>query len=165
MAQTVFSYILHQDGKIDDTAFELISAAKKIAQEKKEEEKIKSKVRDCKVFRASVTWLPQMATWQGQMKHALEQGAVVAQGPLAELTKLNKDDVQRHPEIAKLYSQSSGLAAFLIDGDEGRYREPLVLYLKAIYAGRDDAQSLAEATGASYDELDAAYRRYVESLP
>ena len=30
MAQTVFSYILHQDGKIDDTAFELISAAKKI---------------------------------------------------------------------------------------------------------------------------------------
>jgi hypothetical protein len=85
--------------------------------------------------------------------------------PLAELTKLDKDDVQRHPEIAKLYSQSSGLAAFLIDGDEGRYREPLVLYLKAIYAGRDDAQSLAEATGASYDELDAAYRRYVESLP
>jgi len=30
MAQTVFSYILHKDGKIDDTAFELISAAKKI---------------------------------------------------------------------------------------------------------------------------------------
>ena len=30
MAQTVYSYILHQDGKIDDTAFELISAAKKI---------------------------------------------------------------------------------------------------------------------------------------
>jgi electron transfer flavoprotein alpha subunit len=30
MAQTVFSYILHQEGKIDDTAFELISAAKKI---------------------------------------------------------------------------------------------------------------------------------------
>jgi len=30
MAQTVFSYILHQDGKIDDTALELISAAKKI---------------------------------------------------------------------------------------------------------------------------------------
>ena len=31
MAQTVFSYILHQDGKVDDTALELISAAKKIA--------------------------------------------------------------------------------------------------------------------------------------
>ena len=31
MAQTVYSYILHQDGKIDDTAFELITAAKQIA--------------------------------------------------------------------------------------------------------------------------------------
>ena len=30
MTQTVFSYILHQDGKIDDTAFELISAAKAV---------------------------------------------------------------------------------------------------------------------------------------
>ena len=46
--------------------------------------------------------------------------------PLAELTQLGKDDVQRHPEIAKLYSQSAGLAAFLMDADGGRYREPLV---------------------------------------
>ena len=36
----------------------------------------------------------------------------------------------------KLYSQSSGLAAFLIDGEQGRYREPLVRYLQAVYAGR-----------------------------
>ena len=31
MAQTLYTYILHQDGKVDDTAFELVSAAKKIA--------------------------------------------------------------------------------------------------------------------------------------
>jgi len=30
MADTLFAYILHTDGKVDDTAFELISAAKKI---------------------------------------------------------------------------------------------------------------------------------------
>ena len=46
--------------------------------------------------------------------------------PLDELTRLGKDDLQRYPELAKLYSQSAGLAAFLMDGDEGRYREPLV---------------------------------------
>jgi hypothetical protein len=85
--------------------------------------------------------------------------------PLAELTRMNKDEVQRHPEIAKVYSQSSGLAAFLIDGDGGRYREPLVSYLQAIYAGRDNKDSLSAATGASYEELDAAYRRHMESLP
>ena len=80
-------------------------------------------------------------------------------------TRLGKTDVQQHPDIAKLYSQSAGLAAFLMDGERGRYREPLVRYLKAVYAGRDNDQSLAEATGHSYDELDAAYRRYMESLP
>jgi hypothetical protein len=52
-----------------------------------------------------------------------------------------------------------------MDGDEGRYREPLVTYLMAVYAGRDDANSLADATGVSAAELDAAYRRFMESLP
>jgi hypothetical protein len=83
--------------------------------------------------------------------------------PLADLTRLGKDDVQRHADIAKVYSQSSGLAAFLVGGEQGRYREPLVAYLQAVYAGRDNAESLAKATGASYDELDAQYRRYLES--
>jgi hypothetical protein len=85
--------------------------------------------------------------------------------PLDELTRLGKDDLQRYPELAKLYSQSAGLAALLMDGEEGRYREPLVAYLSAVYAGRDDADSLSTATGTSNAELDAAYRRYLESLP
>jgi hypothetical protein len=85
--------------------------------------------------------------------------------PLAELTKLNKDETQRRPDVAKLYSQSSGLAAFLIDGDDGRYREALVRYLQAVYAGRDDANSLSQATHTRYDQLDAQYRRYMETPP
>jgi hypothetical protein len=85
--------------------------------------------------------------------------------PLDRLVRLNKDQLQGYPELAKLYSQSSGLAALLMDGDDGRYREPLVAYLTAVYAGRDDATSLSTATGMSNAELDAAYRRYLESLP
>jgi hypothetical protein len=84
--------------------------------------------------------------------------------PLAELTQLGKEDFQRR-DMAKLYSQSAGVAAFLMDGQQGRYREPLVRYLQAVYAGRDDDQSLAEAADTSYGELDARYRRYMESLP
>ena len=71
--------------------------------------------------------------------------------PLDELTRLGKDDLQRYPELAKLYSQSAGLAAFLMDGEAGRYREPLVEYLTAVYAGRDDANSLSTATERSID--------------
>ncbi|HEY3394525.1 MAG TPA: hypothetical protein VGK58_17575 [Lacipirellulaceae bacterium] len=85
--------------------------------------------------------------------------------PLDELVRMGKTDVQQHPEIAKLYSQSAGLAAFLMDAQDGRYREPLVRYLKEVYVDRDSEQSLRHATGGSYDELDAEYRRYIESLP
>jgi hypothetical protein len=85
--------------------------------------------------------------------------------PLGELTRLGKEDVQRHPDIAKLYSQSTGLTAFLMHSRGGRFREPLVRYLGAVYAGRDDGESLAELTGRRYSELDAEYRQFMESLP
>lgn len=85
--------------------------------------------------------------------------------PLADLTRLGKVDVQRHPDVAKLYGQSTGLAAFLLHGEQGRYREPLVSFLQAVYAGRDDSLSLSTATGVGYNDLDNQYRRYLESLP
>ncbi len=85
--------------------------------------------------------------------------------PLDELTRLGKDDLQAYQPLAKVYSQSAGLAAFLMDGEAGRYRELLVEYLAAVYAGRDDEHSLSKAVGGSNSEVDAAYRRYLESLP
>jgi hypothetical protein len=85
--------------------------------------------------------------------------------PLAELTQLGKLDLQQHAQIAKLYSQSAGVTAFLMHGDGGRFREALVRYLAAVYAGRDFGDTLAEVTGYSFGELDGRYRRYMESLP
>ncbi len=85
--------------------------------------------------------------------------------PLAELAQQGKNEFQRPEDIAKRYSQSCGLAAFLIDGNHGRYREPLVRYLQAVYAGHDNDQSLATATGKSFEELDTEYRHHLESLP
>ncbi len=85
--------------------------------------------------------------------------------PLVELTRFGMSEVQHHPERAKLYSESSGLAAFLIDGEQSRYREPLVRYLTAVYSGHDNDATLSEATETSYTKLDAEYRQYMESLP
>jgi hypothetical protein len=85
--------------------------------------------------------------------------------PLAELIQFGKTDLQQHPDIAKLYSQSAGLSAFFMNSQDGRYREPLVHYLNEVYAGRDNEQSLRHATGGSYHELDAEYRRFIENLP
>jgi hypothetical protein len=81
--------------------------------------------------------------------------------PLAQLVALGMLDLQRDERLPRIYSQSSGLADFLMHGDHGRYREPLVEYLVAIYTGKADAGTLAELTGVDYATLD---REYVEFM-
>ena len=85
--------------------------------------------------------------------------------PLEQLTKWGRLDMQAQPDLAKVYSEASGLSAFFMDGEQARYREPLVQYLQAIYAGKDDPQTLAKLTGRSYEELDGEYREFMQSLP
>jgi hypothetical protein len=85
--------------------------------------------------------------------------------PLLRFVRLDKSDLQRRSDLAQLYSQAAGLTAFLMDGEQGRYREPLVRYLVSVYAGRDDARTLTRTTGRSYRALDAEYRQFLESLP
>lgn len=85
--------------------------------------------------------------------------------PSAELTQLGMLQMQRSPQIGTLYSQSAGLAHFLIHYDSGRYRDALVAYLVAVYTGRARPDTLAQLTGASFDELDHEYREYLGALP
>ncbi len=68
--------------------------------------------------------------------------------PLEQLTGYGMEKLQNDPNIATLYSQSAGLAHFLIFYDHARYREDLVSYLIAIYTGRDGPDTLASLTGA-----------------
>ena len=56
--------------------------------------------------------------------------------PLSELVGIGLTSLQSDPRISKLYSESAGLADFFMHADDGRYREPLVRYLDAIYTGR-----------------------------
>ncbi len=84
--------------------------------------------------------------------------------PLAELCPLGTTDLQRRDDIAQLYSQSAGLATFLMHYQDGIYREALIKYLQLIYAGRDKPTTLQEVTGQSFAELDKQYREYLLSL-
>ena len=74
----------------------------------------------------------------------------------------------RHGETAKrpanrhVYSQAAGLTHFLIYYDDARYRDALVSYLSAVYAGHDNHDTLARLTGASYSDLDKQYREFLE---
>jgi len=85
--------------------------------------------------------------------------------PLAELVSFGMETLQRDPRIAKLYSQSSGLTDFFMHDRAGRYREPLVQYLEAIYTGRATSGTLAELTKTSYPTLDQQYRAFMSADP
>ena len=81
--------------------------------------------------------------------------------PLEEITVWGMEKIQQHEKIGVLYSQFAGLTYFLIHGEEGRYRDALAAYLTAVYSGRDDPNTLAQLTGASYAELDKQYRQFI----
>ena len=85
--------------------------------------------------------------------------------PLAELSSMGMKEFQRRTDLPRLYSQSAGLATFLIHAEDGKYRPALVTMLQRLYAGRDQVGTLEELTGRSFAELDREYLKYVESLP
>ena len=70
-------------------------------------------------------------------------------------------EFQRSPDLAKNYTQASGLARFFMHYQNGRYREALVKHLAQLYSAdertRERADSLDELTGVDFPELDRQY--------
>ncbi|HEV3136932.1 MAG TPA: hypothetical protein VGZ26_03490, partial [Pirellulales bacterium] len=81
--------------------------------------------------------------------------------PLSQLVRIGMEGLQRDSRLPKLYSESAGLTTFLMHDALGRYRDPLVRYLDAIYTGRATTKTLAEVTGTDYETLDRQYREYM----
>ncbi|MEX2185152.1 MAG: hypothetical protein WD875_00090 [Pirellulales bacterium] len=84
--------------------------------------------------------------------------------PLAELAAMSSDDLQRHRDIAKIYSQSAGVMTFLLHAEDGRYRVPTMVTLDALYTGRAVPGTLAAACDAQYEVLDAAYVEFIKAM-
>ena len=85
--------------------------------------------------------------------------------PLKKLTAMGRDEFQRHQDVRSLYSQSAGLAHFLMNANRGEYRQAFVRMIRLAYEKRSKANSLADALGADYEKLDAAYRRFLVPNP
>lgn len=82
--------------------------------------------------------------------------------PFGELVRMGTDDIQRDPEIQKLYSQMASAATFLMHYDTGRYRAALMQYLRTVYERRAAPGTLAQLTGTRYDVLDEQYREFLQ---
>lgn len=81
--------------------------------------------------------------------------------PLDQLAVLGRRALQEHDNIRRLYSQSAGLASFLMDYRRGLHRAALDDYLATVYRGRDRAQTLASVTGVPLSTLDRQYREFL----
>ena len=81
--------------------------------------------------------------------------------PFADLTRLGGPTLRRHPRAATIYTQSAGQAAFLMHYRNGRYRKPLVEYLRAIYSDRARPDTLSQLTGQEFTSLDQEYRKFL----
>ncbi len=90
-------------------------------------------------------------------RERLEDGFYV---PLSTLVGLTAEGLQRNRRIASIYSQSAGLATFLMHYQSGRYRPALVKYLRAVYNGKANATTLADLTGVPLEQLDREYRGF-----
>lgn len=82
--------------------------------------------------------------------------------PLHEMVQLGMKDLQARPDISAMYSQMAGLGHFFVHGADRPRREMFIDYLKSIYDSKDNPDTLAGLTGETYDQLDAAYRRFLE---
>ncbi len=89
---------------------------------------------------------------------ALSEGFQV---PLAQLVSLDRNALQQHEDIRRLYSQSAGMASMLMDERRGAYRRSLVDYLRAVYQGRDQLETLASLSGVSLPEFDRQYPAFL----
>jgi len=82
--------------------------------------------------------------------------------PLEKLSAMGRKDLQASEDIRKIYSQAAGLSHFLMDAQDGLYREPAISIFRALYDGRDTTGAFAKVLGASNAELDRDYLAYLE---
>jgi hypothetical protein len=77
--------------------------------------------------------------------------------PLEQLAAIGRTNLQRRPDMARIYSQSAGLVDLLMNGENGRLQQPLIQFLKLIYRGRVKPGAFEKIIGNSFDELDEKF--------
>ncbi len=81
--------------------------------------------------------------------------------PLQQLVTYGRETLQKDQDIRRLYSQSAGVAQFLMHAGQCRYQPAMVKYLQAVYEGRDRDSTLTEVTDLGFAQLDGEYHDYL----
>ncbi|MCL2303944.1 MAG: DUF1570 domain-containing protein [Planctomycetaceae bacterium] len=81
--------------------------------------------------------------------------------PLELLVKLGRPRFQGGGKLQEIYAQSAGMTHFLMHAENGTFRDATIQYLRLIYEGKDDPDTLRTLTKRSYEDLDEMYRKYL----
>lgn len=88
--------------------------------------------------------------------------------PLEKFAAMGRTAFQTSQNIAPNYSQASGLSHFFMHAHQGEYRDAFIQQMSQLYSDnsriRNNAETLAELTGLSYEQLDHEYQAYSMSL-
>ena len=81
--------------------------------------------------------------------------------PLEELCEMGQQDFQRDTQVRQLYSQSAGVAQWLMTHEQAKYRKSAIQLLRLVYQSKAKPTSLFELLQQTADE---ANREYIEFL-
>lgn len=81
--------------------------------------------------------------------------------PMKELSKIGRSDLQKRPDMVRLYSQAAGLTDMLMNDQSGAYEERLGDFMKLVYKGRLKPGTFEKVIGKSFEELDQRYQEYL----
>lgn len=77
--------------------------------------------------------------------------------PLETLVTFGREQFQDDDDLPRLYSQCAGLVHCFLDVDREKRCGPFIAYLRAVYRGSSQPDSLSKELKQTYAELDQAY--------
>ncbi len=82
--------------------------------------------------------------------------------PLEQLSKMNRVEFQSQADLAKIYSQSAGVAHYLMNANQGQWQPRLIDFLQLSYQGKLKSGSFEKIIGKTFDEIDAGYAEFLK---
>jgi hypothetical protein len=99
--------------------------------------------------------------WESARQRLLGRGEMV---PLLDLVSMGRDRFQGDDSVYLHYSEAMALTVYLMNGEGRRLRDGFLEYVRDAYAGRlGAAGALARSLNATYEELEAGLRRFLEA--
>ena len=85
--------------------------------------------------------------------------------PSKELSDLGRVQLQQRNDLVKIYSESAGLAEFLMNSERGTLQPKLNQFLKIMYQGKVKPGRFQSEIGKTFLELDEQYVDFLKIQP